>query len=82
MQRPNKLAFSTHEYGPYVFAGQWFYKAKNFPWNMFPIYRWKWGFAQQSNIAPVWVGLRQFLPARKPMEEPVQRMAFRVLFGT
>lgn len=55
LDTPNKLVYSTHEYGPGVYDQDWFY-ASDFPTNLYE--RWETGFfyLMRENTAPVLIG--------------------------
>lgn len=53
--QPGKLAYSAHDYGPYVAPLFWFYNS-TFPDNLIPLMRKNWGKVIEKGIAPVWVG--------------------------
>jgi endoglucanase len=52
---PDRLVYSTHDYGPGVYGQQWF-GAPDFPANLPRVWRDHWAFLQQDNVAPVLVG--------------------------
>jgi endoglucanase len=55
LSAPDKLVYSTHDYGPGVYQQKWF-DAPGFPANLPGIWLAHWAFLQQQNIAPVLVG--------------------------
>jgi endoglucanase len=55
LSEPDKLVYSTHDYGPEVYPQGWFYAA-NFPQNLIPIWEKYWAYLQLEGIAPVLVG--------------------------
>jgi len=52
---PNKLVYSTHDYGPGVYRQPWF-STPDFPSNLPSIWQKHWAYLQQEGIAPVFVG--------------------------
>jgi len=52
---PNRLVYSTHDYGPGVYPQPWFWDA-SFPDNLPAIWGRHWGYLQREGIAPVIVG--------------------------
>lgn len=57
--KPNKVAYSPHEYGHEAGPPNWFTKSlkgKSFPSNLFEVWRQQWGYLAEENIAPVWIG--------------------------
>jgi endoglucanase len=55
LSAPDKLVYSAHDYGPGVYAQQWF-SAPNFPHNLPQIWNAHWAYLKQSGAAPVLVG--------------------------
>ncbi len=55
LSRPDKLVYSTHDYGPEVYPQSWFW-ARDFPNNMARIWQQHWAYLQLSGQAPVLVG--------------------------
>jgi endoglucanase len=55
LNRPDKLVYSTHDYGPEVYPQSWFW-ASDFPRNMDRIWEQHWAYLQQEGQAPVLVG--------------------------
>jgi endoglucanase len=55
LSRPERLVYSTHDYGPEE-SGQAWLQAADFPTNMPGVWRSRWAYLQQDNIAPVLVG--------------------------
>jgi aryl-phospho-beta-D-glucosidase BglC (GH1 family) len=53
--KPEKLVYSPHEYGPEVFAQEWF-DAPAFPNNMEQIWDHNFGYIAKNGIAPLMVG--------------------------
>ena len=61
LTRPNRVAYSPHEYGQSVGSQQWLaYDSQpapaNWPLNLTAIWDAYWGFIHYDNIAPVWIG--------------------------
>jgi len=52
---PSKLVYSPHEYGPTVFAQDWF-TASDFPENMTGIWEEQFNFLNSSGTAPLLIG--------------------------
>ena len=55
LNEPNKLVYSAHAY-PYAVTGAGYNLASNFPANLPAVWSQTWGYVQQQNIAPVFVG--------------------------
>ncbi|MBV9169710.1 MAG: cellulase family glycosylhydrolase, partial [Chloroflexi bacterium] len=55
LSRPDRLVYSTHDYGPEE-SGQWWLQVREFPANLPDIWRTNWAYLQQQGIAPVLVG--------------------------
>jgi len=55
LSAPDKLVYSTHDYGPGVYQQKWF-QAPAFPGNLPGIWLAHWAYLVQSNTAPVIVG--------------------------
>jgi endoglucanase len=55
LSAPNKLVYSTHDYGPGVYHQKWF-DAPAFPANLPGIWNAHWAYLAQSDAAPVLVG--------------------------
>jgi endoglucanase len=55
LSAPDKLVYSTHDYGPGVYQQKWF-NAPAFPGNLPGIWLAHWAYLQQSDVAPVLVG--------------------------
>jgi len=55
LSKSNKLVYSPHEYGPTVWAQEWF-SAANFPSNMPAIWEKYFNFIITQNIAPLLIG--------------------------
>lgn len=55
LNRPGRLVYSPHEYGPSVYPQSWFY-APDFPSNMPGIWNAHWGFIAEDGIAPIVIG--------------------------
>ena len=52
---PEKLVYSAHEYGPEVFAQEWF-SSGAFPGNMAAIWRSHFGFIMEEELGHVFIG--------------------------
>jgi endoglucanase len=53
---PNRVVYSPHDYATSVFPQPWF-NAPNFPNNLVPeVFRPRWGYLHENNIAPVLLG--------------------------
>jgi len=52
---PNRVVYSSHDYGPGVSGQRWF-SEPNFPANLPTIWNAHWGYIVQQDIAPVLVG--------------------------
>jgi endoglucanase len=55
LSQPDRLVYSTHDYGPEE-SGQAWLQAADFPANLPGLWRSRWAYLQQDNIAPVLVG--------------------------
>jgi endoglucanase len=55
LSEPDKLVYSTHDYGPEVYPQSWFW-ASDFPHNLEHIWQQHWGYLQLEGRAPVLVG--------------------------
>jgi endoglucanase len=55
LSQPDKLVYSTHDYGPEVYPQSWFW-AQDFPHNLARIWQQHWAYLQLSGQAPVLVG--------------------------
>ena len=55
LNEPGKLVYSAHAY-PYEITGASYDLASNYPSNLAAIWTQTWGYVQQQNIAPVFVG--------------------------
>lgn len=55
LDKPNKLMYSPHEYGPTVFAQEWF-DDPTFPENMPGIWEEQFNFLNTDNISPLLIG--------------------------
>ena len=55
LSRPDKLVYSTHDYGPEVYPQGWF-SAPDFPQNLAAIWEQHWAYLQLNGTAPVLVG--------------------------
>jgi endoglucanase len=55
LNTPNKVVYSPHDYGPGVYAQNWF-SDPTFPANMNSIWYNFWAKVHINNIAPIWVG--------------------------
>lgn len=61
LSRPNRLAYSPHEYGQSVGSQSWLGfdgqpLPANYPKNLYAVWRNAWGFIFEQNIAPIWIG--------------------------
>lgn len=60
LTRPNRVAYSPHEYGQSVGSQAWLKKdgniPANWPLNLATIWNEYWGFIFYDNIAPLWIG--------------------------
>ncbi len=52
---PDKLVYSAHDY-PYSVTGENYFNASDYPANLAAIWTQDWGYIEQDNIAPVWIG--------------------------
>lgn len=52
---PNKLVYSTHDYGPEIYEQSWL-SDSTFPSNLPSVFEEYWGFISTQQIAPVLVG--------------------------
>jgi endoglucanase len=52
---PNHLVYSVHDYAPSIHSHTWF-NAPDFPNNLSQVWNTYWGYIQQEQIAPVWIG--------------------------
>ena len=52
---PNQLVYSAHVYGPTEYQQPWF-NARSTPSSLVANFREKWGYVDESGIAPVWLG--------------------------
>lgn len=55
LNTPNKVVYSTHDYGQGVYYQLWF-SEHNFPSNMPAIWNEYWGYIHKEQIAPVLIG--------------------------
>lgn len=55
LNTPNKVVYSTHDYGQGVYNQSWF-SEHNFPSNMPTIWNEYWGYIHKEQIAPVLIG--------------------------
>jgi endoglucanase len=55
LSRPERLVYSAHDYGPEESAQSWL-QARDFPNNLPGVWRDRWAYLQEQNIAPVLVG--------------------------
>ena len=55
---PNKLVYSSHDYGPYIFMQKFFDKSQtpNFPNNLPGLYSQHWGFVKEKKLGALFVG--------------------------
>ncbi|GGJ56159.1 Ig-like domain-containing protein [Deinococcus roseus] len=56
LSRPNKLVYSSHDYGMSVYNGQPWFTDPSFPATLEPHWRKNWGYLVENNIAPVIAG--------------------------
>ncbi|CAI5466529.1 unnamed protein product [Closterium sp. Yama58-4] len=77
---PNKLAYTAHEYGPFVYFQKFFNKSvtPDFPRNLPKLYNHHWGFIQKKGYAPVWVG--EFGSKLPPPDSELNRVERTVFF--
>jgi aryl-phospho-beta-D-glucosidase BglC (GH1 family) len=52
---PAKIVYSPHDYGPEVFAQNWFFEG-SFPNNLAPLWDATWGYISKQNIGHILVG--------------------------
>lgn len=52
---PDRLVYSPHVYGPAEYRQSWF-NAETTPASLMANWRYNWGFINESDLAPVWVG--------------------------
>ncbi|MDQ6692222.1 MAG: glycoside hydrolase family 5 protein, partial [Candidatus Dormibacteraeota bacterium] len=52
---PNHLVYSPHEYGPREYQ-QWWFNGNTSYSSLYSVWNNHWGFINQNNIAPIWVG--------------------------
>ena len=52
---PNRLVYSTHDYGPSLYEQGWFSDPK-FPDNLPAFWDFHWGYLQKQGVAPILVG--------------------------
>lgn len=52
---PNHLVYSPHEYGPREYQ-QWWFNGNTSYSSLYSVWINHWGFINQNNIAPIWVG--------------------------
>ncbi|WP_438447010.1 cellulase family glycosylhydrolase [Gorillibacterium sp. sgz5001074] len=55
LKKPDRLVYSTHDYGPGVASQTWF-NAPDFPNNLPEVWDKHWGYISKQNLAPVLVG--------------------------
>jgi endoglucanase len=55
LSRPERLVYSAHDYGPDESQQAWL-QGPDFPGNLQEVWRARWAYLQQSNIAPVFIG--------------------------
>jgi len=55
LNKPNKLVYSAHEYGPELFNQTWF-SASNFPADLADVWKAHFGFLMQENLGHVLIG--------------------------
>ncbi len=55
LDSPNKLVYSPHAYPNSIYKQPWF-SDPNFPNNLPDVWRDRWGFIFEENIAPIWLG--------------------------
>jgi endoglucanase len=55
LDRPNKLVYSPHEYGPEVYNHTWFDEA-SFPDNLPGVWDTSFAYIVREAIAPIWIG--------------------------
>lgn len=53
---PNKLVYSTHDYGPEIYAAQSWFADPSFPNNLPAVFDEYWGYIAKNEIAPILVG--------------------------
>lgn len=61
LTKPNRLAYSPHEYGQSVGSQTWLARdggptVPNYPANLNAIWKKFWGFIFEEEIAPIWIG--------------------------
>ncbi|GEM49395.1 cellulase family glycosylhydrolase [Deinococcus cellulosilyticus] len=56
LSKPNKLVYSSHDYGMSVYNGQPWFTDPSFPATLEPHWDKYWGYLVKNNIAPVIVG--------------------------
>lgn len=72
-----KIAYSAHEYGPYVYDQLPQFQARNFPYNLPGVFRRYWGLILERNYRPLFVGeFGSFLPAPDSDKNRKERLAF------
>lgn len=76
-----KIAYSAHEYGPYVAHQDWFY-APNFPDNLYGVFSSKWGLVTEKKLGALWVGeFGSFFPPPGTDKDYREREAFTTLIA-
>jgi endoglucanase len=55
LDTPGKLVYSAHDY-PYSITGAGYFNDPSYPANLAAIWTKDWGYIEQQNLAPVWVG--------------------------
>jgi endoglucanase len=55
LSHPEKLVYSTHDYGPEIYEQAWFLSHR-FPRNLPSVWEEHWAYLQTDGIAPVYVG--------------------------
>lgn len=56
LNKPNKVVYSAHDYGPDLFQQNWFNSTTSTASLFTNIWDTNWGFISNQKIAPVWVG--------------------------
>lgn len=79
--QPNKIAYSAHEYGPYVYQQGWFF-AKDFPRSLRRIMTDRWGSVMEKGVKPVWVGeFGSFYPKPDSNLNRIERQSFETVIA-
>ena len=74
--QPGKIAYSAHEYGPYVYPQGWFF-ARDFPRSLRRMMWNRWGFLIEEKKRAVWVGeFGSFYPKATNKLNRAERIAF------